>query len=107
LHGRFQANHQVTVISETAGTARALVKSLISSCAHGDQVAFARLYKLTNRKLFGVALRLLRRPDLAEKVVQEAYTRIWRGSSYFDPAISSPITWMVTIVRNLAIDTLR
>ena len=72
-----------------------------------DQAAFAELYDATKRKLFGIALTVLRRRDLAEDVTQEAFIRIWRNAASFDPARGMPITWMATIVRNLAIDVKR
>jgi RNA polymerase sigma-70 factor (ECF subfamily) len=50
---------------------------------------------------------VLRRRDLAEDVTQEAFIRIWRSAASFDPARGLPITWMATIVRNLAIDVKR
>jgi len=84
-----------------------LLRSLLVACACGDEAAFGRLYELTARKMFGVALTILRRSDLAEEVIQEAYVRIWHKAAQYDPSLSSPITWMVTIVRNLAIDTRR
>jgi len=84
-----------------------MLSSLLVACASGDEAAFGRLYELTARKMFGVALTILRRSDLAEEVIQEAYIRIWRKAGQYDPSLSSPITWMVTIVRNLAIDTRR
>ena len=62
---------------------------------------------MTRRKLFGVALTVLRRRDLAEDVLQEAYIRVWRNAARFDPARGTAITWMATIVRNLAIDVKR
>jgi RNA polymerase sigma-70 factor (ECF subfamily) len=80
---------------------------LVAATAVADQAAFAELYGLTRRKLFGVALMVLRRRDLAEDVLQEAYVRVWRSASRFDPARGSAITWMATIVRNLAIDVKR
>jgi RNA polymerase sigma-70 factor (ECF subfamily) len=80
---------------------------LIAATAAEDQAAFAELYALTRRKLFGVALTVLRRRDLAEDVLQEAYIRVWRNAARFDPARGSAITWMATIVRNLAIDLKR
>ena len=80
---------------------------LIAATATEDQAAFAELYDMTRRKLFGVALTVLRRRDLAEDVLQEAYIRIWRNAARFDPARGSAITWMATIVRNLAIDVKR
>ncbi len=80
---------------------------LIAAVANGDQAAFERLYAATRAKLFGVVLRILRRQDLAEEVVQEAYVKIWNGAGAFNPALASPITWMVTIARNRAIDVVR
>src|SRR6185503_13273470 len=65
------------------------------------------MYDTTRRKLFGIALMVLRRRDLAEDVTQEAFIRIWRSAASFDPARGMPITWMATIVRNLAIDLKR
>jgi RNA polymerase sigma-70 factor (ECF subfamily) len=80
---------------------------LIGAAARRDQSAFARLYAATSGKLYGVALRVLRRRDLAEDVVQEAYLRIWRHADRYDPARGSPVTWMASIVRHLAIDMAR
>jgi RNA polymerase sigma-70 factor (ECF subfamily) len=80
---------------------------LLAATATKDQIAFAELYDLTRRKLFGIALMVLRRRDLAEDVTQEAFIRIWRNAASFDPARGMPITWMATIVRNLAIDVKR
>jgi RNA polymerase sigma-70 factor (ECF subfamily) len=86
---------------------RALLLQLIAEVARGDKSAFARLYGLTHAKLLGVALRILRDRALAEDVLQETYLKIWRHAASYDPAIASPMTWMATIVRHGAIDSLR
>jgi RNA polymerase sigma-70 factor, ECF subfamily len=80
---------------------------LIAAVAKGDEAAFERLYVATRAKLYGVVLRILRRQDLAEEVVQESYVRIWHSAGQFDPALASPITWMSSIARNRAIDLVR
>ncbi len=80
---------------------------LIAAVAKGDEVAFERLYAATRAKLYGVVLRILRRQDLAEEVIQESYIKIWSNAGQFDPSLSSPITWMVSIARNRAIDLVR
>ena len=80
---------------------------LLASVAKGDEAAFERLYAATRAKLYGVALRILRRQDLAEEVVQEAYVKIWNSAEQFNASLASPITWMVSIVRNRAIDVVR
>ena len=80
---------------------------LLAATAKGDEAAFQRLYGATRAKLYGVVLRILRRTDIADEVIQEAYVKIWTSAGQFDAALSSPITWMVAIARNRAIDVLR
>jgi len=80
---------------------------LIAAVAKGDEAAFERLYTATRAKLYGVVLRILRRQDLAEEVVQETYVKIWSNAGQFNPGQSSPITWMASIARNRAIDIVR
>jgi RNA polymerase sigma-70 factor, ECF subfamily len=80
---------------------------LMAAVAKGDQAAFERLYAATRSKLFGVALRILRRQDLAEEVIQETYVKIWGSAGQYNPSAASPITWMVAIARNRSIDLLR
>ena len=80
---------------------------LLAAVARGDEAAFERLYGATRAKLYGVVLRILQRADLADDVMQDAYLRIWRGAGDFDPGIATPITWMVAIARNRALDLAR
>jgi RNA polymerase sigma-70 factor (ECF subfamily) len=80
---------------------------LLAAVAKSDRDAFDRLYEATRAKLYGVVLRILRRPDLADEVIRDAYVRIWTSAAQFDPASSSPVTWMVAIARNRAIDLVR
>ena len=86
---------------------RKVLLQLVAEVAEGNKSAFARLYGLTHAKLLGVALRILRDRALAEDVLQESYLKIWRHAVSYDPKIASPMTWMATIVRHGAIDTLR
>lgn len=73
----------------------------------GSQAAFAQLYQSTSSKLFGVALRIVRREDWAEEVVQECYVNIWNHSATYQVGLSAPMTWMTSIVRNRCLDWLR
>lgn len=75
--------------------------------ARGDQAAFKRVYAATSVKLFGIILRILRRRDLAEDVLQEVYIRVWQRAGDFDPAINSPVAWLVAIARGRALDETR
>lgn len=80
---------------------------LLASVARRDEAAFERLYEATSAKLYGVVLRILKRQELAEEVIQDAYVKIWNSAGQFNPGLSSPITWMVSIARNRAIDVVR
>jgi RNA polymerase sigma-70 factor (ECF subfamily) len=80
---------------------------LLGAVATGDEAAFERLYIETRAKLYGVLLRILGRPALADEVMQETYLKVWKMADRFDPALASPITWMVAIARNRAIDIVR
>ena len=83
------------------------LKALLAACARRDQAAFARLYEATSAKLFSVAVRILRREDWAEEVLQECYVSIWNNAQGYAPALSAPMTWMTSIVRNRCLDWLR
>lgn len=79
---------------------------LMAATARGDHKAFARLYQATSGRLFGLALAILRRRDLAEDTLQEAFTRIWRAAPSYDPSKGAPMGWLSTIVRNRALSAL-
>jgi RNA polymerase sigma-70 factor (ECF subfamily) len=80
---------------------------LLAAVAKGDQAAFERLYGETRAKLYGVLLRILSKPELADEVLREVYLKVWDGAEKFDSTIATPITWMVAIARNQAIDRIR
>lgn len=85
----------------------ARLAELLAQCALRNQAAFADLYRATSPKLFGVALRILRREDWAEEALQESYVNIWNHAADYAVARSAPLTWMTSIVRNRCLDWLR
>jgi len=86
---------------------KAQLTTLLAACARRDQAALARLYELSAPKLFGVALRIVRREDWAEDVLQECYLKIWNHAPEYRAGLASPMTWMTSIVRNRCLDWLR
>ena len=52
-------------------------------------------------------MRILRREDWAEEVLQDCYVNIWNHASKYSAALSAPMTWMTSIVRNRCLDWLR
>jgi RNA polymerase sigma-70 factor (ECF subfamily) len=83
------------------------IADMMARCALRDQRAFRDLYRHTSAKLYAVALRIVRREDWAEEVLQESFVNIWNHIVEYAPARSAPLTWMTAIVRNRALDWLR
>jgi RNA polymerase sigma factor (sigma-70 family) len=79
----------------------------LQQVANRDAVAFRLLYDATSSKLFGFALRILYKPELAEEVLQESFVAIWNGAAGYQSHLAAPMTWMTTIVRNKSFDFLR
>src|SRR3546814_21187794 len=50
---------------------------------------------------------MLRREAWAEEALQEALVKIWRHADSYNPARGRPMTWMINVVRNQALDMLR
>ena len=80
---------------------------LLGRAGLGDRAAFATLYERTSSHLLGVVLRIQRDRAQAEDILQEVYVNVWRAAQSFDAAQSQPLTWLSSIARNRAIDSLR
>ena len=80
---------------------------LLARSGLGDRAAFATLYERTSPHLFAVVLRINRDRAQAEDILQEVYVNVWRAAKGFDAAQSQPLTWLTSIARNRAIDSLR
>jgi RNA polymerase sigma-70 factor (ECF subfamily) len=86
---------------------RSLIVAALARVPSGDRAALQTVYRLTSAKLFGVALRILGERTEAEDVLQEVYVTVWRKAADFDANRASPMTWLIAIARNRAIDRLR
>ena len=83
------------------------ITKLIVKVSTKDRAAFDLLYKQTNAKLFGVCLRVLNDRAEAEEALQEVFVKIWTKADRFAVSDLSPISWLVAIARNHAIDRIR
>jgi RNA polymerase sigma-70 factor (ECF subfamily) len=81
--------------------------ALLDGLATGDPDAAAAFIERFQRRVFGVALRIVNDPRLAEDVAQETFLRAWQRAEAFDPRRGTVSSWLLTIARNLAIDTVR
>jgi RNA polymerase sigma-70 factor (ECF subfamily) len=83
------------------------IADLIARCALRDRQACRLLDVRTSAKLYGVTLRILRNRPEAEEALQEIYVKIWQRADRFVPGGYSPISWLVAVARNHALDLLR
>jgi RNA polymerase sigma-70 factor (ECF subfamily) len=83
------------------------IEALIARMALGERAAFRELYSRTSAKLFGIILRVLNDSTEAEEVLQESFVKIWRNAGKYRANGLSPMTWLITIARNTAIDRKR
>jgi RNA polymerase sigma factor (sigma-70 family) len=90
-----------------ADASRSQLAAALFRVASGDRAALRMVYDGTSAKLFGVVLRILKDRSEAEDVLQDVFVTVWRKAGSFDPGKASPITWLVAIARNRAIDRLR
>lgn len=95
---------ETTNASGSADRVRVRLIQALAGTADEDRVAFAEVYHLTSRKLFGICLRICGTRQAAEDVLQDVYLTIWRRAGAYEPGRASPITWLATIARNRAID---
>jgi RNA polymerase sigma-70 factor (ECF subfamily) len=81
--------------------------ALLDGLATGDPDAAAAFVERFQRRVFGVAVRIVGDSSLAEDVAQETFVRAWQRAGAFDPRRGTVVSWLLAIARNLAIDTVR
>jgi len=97
----------MTIVSAPDSAAEAQVGAALARCAAGDRTALRVIYDAEAPRMVGVARRMLRRQDLAEEAVQDAFMRVWRSAGTFDPQKGAARSWLYAILRNCALSILR
>ncbi len=82
-------------------------EALLAGLAAGDPDAAAAFVRRFQRRVFGLAVTILRDPAAAEDAAQEAFVRAWRRAETYDPRRGRVLTWLLAIARNVAIDAAR
>jgi len=72
-----------------------------------DRAAFAEFYDRHVTRLYSVARKILNDTTEAQDVVQDVFVQIWEKAGNFDPKLGQPSYWVITLVRNKAIDRIR
>jgi RNA polymerase sigma factor (sigma-70 family) len=82
-------------------------ETLLAGLASGDAEAAAAFVRRFQRRVYGLAVTMLRDAVLAEEVAQETFVRAWRHAATYDARRGRVPTWLLAIARNLAIDRAR
>lgn len=79
----------------------------LRDCASGGRSGLRAIYDAEAPAMMGVALRMLRRRDLAEEAVHDCFLQVWRKAGTFDPSRGEPRAWLFAILRHRALNILR
>jgi RNA polymerase sigma-70 factor (ECF subfamily) len=82
-------------------------EELLAAISTGDERALADLYDRFGRVAYGLALRVVRDPALAQDAVQDAFLAAWRTGASFDSRRGKAQTWLLTLVHRRAVDIVR
>lgn len=81
--------------------------TLLAKIAEGNDAALEAFYELTVSRVYGLALRITTRPELAEEVVGDVFLQVWRKARHYASSRATPMAWLLMICRSRAIDLLR
>ncbi len=98
---RKNADHSPTELRDLAD------EDLMQLVRRGDAKAFEVVYERHSSAAFSLAYRMCGTRSAAEDVVQESFLSLWRSGARYDRARGSVRTWVLGIVHNRAIDSLR
>lgn len=86
---------------------RADLTSVMERVARGSVPAFEELYNALAGSVYGVALRIVRDPQMAEDVTQEVLVEAWTRARQFEPSLGTPRAWVLTMAQRRAVDRVR
>jgi len=82
-------------------------EQLMSQVRTGDSHALEQLYERHVRGCFGLAMKIVRDPSVAEEVVQDVFMKLWSNPDRFSPDKGKFSSWLLTLVHNRSVDKLR
>jgi RNA polymerase sigma-70 factor (ECF subfamily) len=108
------ARRHLRAVADDASSAREAAAAsgdrltrLLIEAGTGSSDAFAEVYAEVVDQVLRVAVRVIRDPDMAEDIAQEALVEAWRKAPEFDPSRGGARTWILTIAHRRAVDRVR
>jgi RNA polymerase sigma-70 factor (ECF subfamily) len=90
-----------------SATATIDTATLVQMLKSKNERGFDLLYDKYSGALYSILMKIVRRTDVADDLLQDVFLKIWKYIDGFDPARGTLFTWMLNIARNHAIDYLR
>lgn len=81
--------------------------SLLQRISLGEEAAMELLYNATVNRIYGLAVKIVGQPELAEEVVGDVFLQVWDKAASFNVERATPIAWLLMICRSRALDKLR
>lgn len=83
------------------------IATVLTAAGRGNEAAFSQFYDLTASLVYGVVLKVVRDPAMAEEVTQETFVEVWRLAPRYDESRGSATSWTATIAHRRAVDRVR
>ncbi|MEV5648641.1 sigma-70 family RNA polymerase sigma factor [Nocardia sp. NPDC052254] len=80
---------------------------LLVAVSNGDRDAFTAFYRMTDQRVFGLALWMTRNAAMAEEVSQEVYIQVWSLAGRYDRGMSTPMGWVLMLTHRRVVDRIR
>lgn len=80
---------------------------VLSAAGRGNEAAFSEFYDMTASLIYGVVLKVVRDPSMAEEITQETFVEIWRLAPRYDTTRGTAKSWCATIAHRRAVDRVR
>jgi RNA polymerase sigma-70 factor (ECF subfamily) len=80
---------------------------LVGRIAEREPAAFEELYRRYAPSAYGLALRVIRQPFLAQEVVHDAFLALWNAPEGYDPSRGPFRSFLLSLVHHRAVDTVR
>lgn len=93
--------------SAVSGMDEQALQSLMAGVVRRDPQALAGLYDVALARVYGLALRILKRPEDAEEVVGDVFLQVWDKCADYRPERGSVLAWLSTLAWSRAVDRVR
>ncbi len=72
-----------------------------------DESALRRLHGAYQQLVYGCALGIVRREEVAHEIVSTSFMQVWKSAASYDPVLGSVVAWLLLITRSRSLDALR